>query len=206
MKTEQIFTDIYDNQFWAAGKVGAESVSGPGSSYTNTKKLVVELQKLFRDYNIRTILDVACGDFNWMQFVNLEGIQYYGIDIVKELIEKNLIYEKENIHFQHMNLLEHKLPLADLVICRDCFVHFSFADLFKAFHSICHSGSKYLLTTTFPLRKDNKNIETGDWQPLNLQIEPFCLPKPLMMIAEKTVENDGKYKDKSLGLWNIEEL
>ena len=55
---------------------------------------------------ITSVLDIPCGDFNWMQKVDLSNIEYIGADIVEELIKKNIeIYEgKNNLRFKVLNL------------------------------------------------------------------------------------------------------
>ena len=66
--------------------------------------------------------------------------------------------------------------------------------------------SQYLLTTSFTDRQDNKDIITGEWRPLNLQIAPFSLPKPIRIINEKCTQKKSSYADKSLGLWKISDI
>ena len=52
-------------------------------SAKNTKFLFI------KKYNIKNIIDVACGAFNWLKSV-AESVDYYqGNDIVKRLIESN---------------------------------------------------------------------------------------------------------------------
>ena len=152
------------------------------------------------------MLDIPCGDFHWMKHVSLEGVDYLGADIVRALIEKNKELEAANIHFSQLNLIEDKLPAVDLVFCRDCLVHLSFKDTFLALQNICNSGSCYLLTTTFPGRQHNRDIITGQWRSLNLEAAPFYFPPPLKVINEGCTEEDGKFADKSLGMWRVAEI
>ena len=60
-----------------------ESESGPGSSLEFTKLTRVYLQDIVERYSIRSIIDVACGDWNWMRHIMpLPGVQSYtGYDI-----------------------------------------------------------------------------------------------------------------------------
>lgn len=139
-----------------------------------------------------------------MSAVDLSGIKYIGIDIVKEIIQKNQKFETENIVFRHGNLLTDELPTVDLILCRDCFIHFSFDDIYRALENICKSGSKFFLTNTYTDRIENRDIITGRGRVLNLEIEPFNFPKPLRIIVEDYTLQDRKYTDKSLGLWKIE--
>lgn len=171
-----------------------------------TRTIIEELPVLLRGLGVSTVLDIPCGDFHWMSLIDLHDIKYIGADIVEELVFQNKKYESDNIAFVHANLLIDNLPEVDLTLCRDCLVHFSFADIHRALKNICDSASKYLLTTTFPDAPQNTDITTGAWRPLNLQIEPFSLPAPLRFIVEGSTESNGKFKDKSLGLWRVDDI
>ena len=201
--TEDIFTDIYKTNAWG----GIQPASGPGSDPNETRILISELQTLFEDINISTMLDIPCGDFQWMKNVDLSNVEYIGADIINELIQTNdRKFSKKGIKFQQLNLIQDKLPRVDLVLCRDCLVHLSLTDNFLALSNICKSNSKYLLTTIFTDRKENRDIITGQWHPLHLAREPFSPPQPIKLINEGCMEGDGAYKDKSLGLWEIAEI
>lgn len=198
--TAQVFTEIYRTNEWG----GTESVSGPGSELDQTQIIIQEIPALLRQFKVSTMLDIPCGDFNWMQKVDLGNIDYTGSDIVEDLIQQNTRkYASHALRFKRLNLMEDELPKVDLVFCRDCLVHFSFADMFRALHNICSSGSKYLLTTTYTDRTVNYDIVTGQWCVRNLEAAPFMLPRPLRIINEGCTEHHGACHDKSLGLWRI---
>jgi len=197
---KDIFTEIYERMAWQ----GVESASGPGSSLEQTKELRERLPDLFRRYKVSTLLDIPCGDLNWMQFVDLSGVEYIGADIVEELIEKNK--KKFKMPFLCLDISTDPLPKVDLILCRDCLVHFSYLDVVSTLGNIVRSGSKYLLTTTFPNRTKNVDIETGQWHPYNLTKKPFNLPQPLFLLNEKCTQGNGMYADKSLGLWCIKDI
>jgi hypothetical protein len=201
--TEEIFTDIYTHNRWG----GTTSVSGPGSAIDQTAVIARALPVVFRELNVYSVLDIPCGDFQWMRTVNLDGIQYIGADIVLALVDRNKeAHGRTGIEFRHLNLVADRLPKVDLILCRDCLVHLCYADVFRALANICHSGSVYLLTTTFTSRVYNRDIATGDFHPLNVQRPPFTFPAPLRLINEQCTEGDGAYRDKSLGLWRIADL
>jgi hypothetical protein len=65
---------------------------------------------------------------------------------------------------------------------------------------------KYLLTTHYASDRANDDICTGRWRPLNLTRPPFNFPPPLFVIDEECTEADGRYKDKRLALWRLEDL
>jgi len=200
----KIFTETYNRNLWGS----AESISGTGSEFNQTKTLIKDLEKLLAELNIKTVLDIPCGDFNWMQKVDLSKIEYTGADIVKKLIRKNGIENKDksNLKFVVLNLIKDPLPMCDMIITRDCLVHLSYADIFTALKNIQSSGCKYLLTTTFTDHRINSDIITGGWRTINLQEEPFNLPPPILVINENCTEWDGAYKDKSMALWEISKI
>jgi hypothetical protein len=200
---ENVFTDIYKNNSWG----GNDSFSGAGSDVHQTRIITTEIPALLTALHINTILDIPCGDFHWMKNVDLKNVDYTGADIVKELIQKNRTnYARQGVRFQHLNLIKDKLPQVDLIFCRDCLVHLSFADIDIVLNNICNSQSVYFLTTTFTDRKANQDIATGQWRTINLEIAPFALTKPLKIINEGCTEREGEYKDKALGLWKISDI
>lgn len=200
---DKIFTDIYNKN----GFNGKDSVSGPGSDLYQTRIIAKELPNLFKVLNISTMLDLPCGDFYWMKTLDLIDINYIGADIVNDLIQKNTKqYGRENLHFQNLDLLKDRLPKVDLIFTRDCLVHLSFEDIFRALDNICKSQSEYFLTTTFTERIHNHDIKTGQWRTINLELAPFFLPTPLKVINEGCTENDSIYSDKALGLWKISDI
>ncbi|MEI7508918.1 MAG: class I SAM-dependent methyltransferase, partial [Flavobacterium sp.] len=186
----------------------SESVSGSGSEIKQTQTLVNELNKLFLELNIKSVLDLPCGDFKWMQKVDLSKIDYTGADIVEDLINNNKkkYQNDENIKFLVLNLITDSLPKSDLIIVRDCLVHLSFKDIHNAIKNIKNSGSKYLLTTTFTNYHPNLDIVTGNWRPLNLQEKPFNFSTPMLIINENCTEGNGVVKDKAMALWDINEI
>ena len=199
-----VFTNIYEQNIWACD----ESASGSGSTLQQTQVLRQALENVFVKYNITSVLDIPCGDFNWMQHVNMQNIQYIGADIVPSLIKLNK--QKYTIHkrrtFKKLDLTRDKLPNSDIIIVRDCFVHLSFEDIFHAVRNIKASKSKYLLTTTFTNRKINEDSSNGGWRTLNLQIAPFNFPSPIEIINEEGTEDNGSHADKTMALYYISEM
>ena len=197
---DQVFEEFYQTNKWG----DEESVSGPGSRLDFTDKIRNELPSLSDQFNLSTVLDIPCGDYNWMRFVDWH-VNYIGADIVDDLIKNNQqLYGNKNRIFKKLNIIEDELPQVDLVICRDCLVHFSFEDIFRTLRNLKRSGSSYLLTTTMIDRKKNKNIVTGEFRPINLQKPPFNFPEPIMLLDDTYPLPN--YYDKHLGLWKITEI
>ena len=201
--SKELFTKYYVNNTWS----GKESLSGPGSDPEQTKYLIPELQVLISELKIKSILDVPCGDFHWMKWINLIGIKYTGGDIVEKMIERNnKKHQKENISFKIIDIVNDELPKSDLIIARDCFVHLPHKDIFSALENIKQSKSKYLLTTHFAWNApgDNKDIRVGAWRRINFQKDPFNFPYPKHMIIEGNIQSLDR--DKTLSLWEIKDI
>jgi hypothetical protein len=199
---KEIFDRIFRENVWG----NAVSRSGDGGGLSQTTTIRAMIPEIVTMVNARSMLDLPCGDFNWMRFVDID-IDYIGADIVPELIAQN----QQNYGSAHRRFIVHdvaqkQIPNVDLVFCRDLLVHFSFDDIRLAFANLRSSGSRYILTTTFPTRAENRNIRTGEWRPLNLALPPFNFPQPLRVINENCTEWDGHWSDKSLGLWRIDNL
>ena len=201
---EEKFNNIYSQKKWIINK-NVKSISGPGSDDEQTKKIIIEIPKLLEEYNIKSIFDCPCGDFNWMNRIVNNNNNYTGGDIVEKLIEENK-NKYPNINFIKFDISKNDIKNSyDLIICRDLFVHFSYSDIKKTLSNIKKSNCKYILMTTFP-NKTNRDCKTSDWRPLNFQKEPFNFPEPLMIINEGCTEGELNFTDKSLGLWEIKNI
>lgn len=210
---ENLFTEIYEKSIWNVSQT--ESKSGDGSTLEQTIKIRTDIENLLIEYEIKSILDVPCGDYNWMKDVKMpEDCNYIGADIVKKLVCENLIkYGNSKTFFIPLDISTSIIPKVDIILCRDCLVHLSFEDSLKAIENFKKSGSKYLLVTTFPKHEENNpNVYVGSeerglsgWQPLNLERTPFNLKSPILYLNENCTEK-GDYSDKSLALWKLSDI
>ena len=202
IKSKLPFTLIYEENRWNY----EESVSGGGSTLLATTTLRSFLPKFFLEYDIHSILDIPCGDYNWMSLVEKKDIAYIGADIVEPLVElNNKKYSADNVSFKVIDLTKDSLPQVDLIFCKDCLQHLSHEKVFSALKNIKNSGSKYLLTTSYPLTLRNWDILDGDYRPLNILKKPFLLSNPLLKIQELSKEG-GNELDKTMYLWEIKSL
>lgn len=197
-----IFNKIYQHNSWG----DKESVSGTGSNLEQTAVIREEIPVLLGRLGAASLLDIPCGDFYWMKEVDIR-VQYTGGDIVPALISANQRkYSSETRTFALLDLLKDRLPRADVVLCRDCLIHFSFKDAAAAIRNLKTSGSTYLLTTTFTNCTKNRDIKTGDGRHINLQLPPFNFPEPIIVLNEGCTECGSKDSDKSLALWKLTDI
>jgi hypothetical protein len=208
-QTSQSLQATFTAIFQANGWGDAESVSGPGSTESRGEDFRQELVALLDAWQVRSIVDAPCGDFNWMRHVLADRLlppplSYTGIDIVEDLIARNAHrHASASCRFLCADITRADLPRGDLIICRDALVHLPFADALAAIHNFRRSGSRYLLATTFVGRASNEDALAGDWRPLNLQATPFEFPTPLALVDERCTHTGGIYRDKRLGLWEL---
>lgn len=194
---QTVFSSIYKENLWA----DPESVSGRGSTIARTDVVRNALPALLKSIGATSLLDAACGDFNWMRFVDLDGIKYTGVDVVPGLIKQNQRrYGTETRMFQRLDITRDALPKADVVLARECLIHFSLGHALAAITNFKRSGAKYLLATTHNTVHLNTDLNTGDWRSLNLQLAPFNFPAPVQLLVEDAETG------KSLGLWLLEDL
>jgi glycosyltransferase involved in cell wall biosynthesis len=200
----KIFTRYYRENVFG----GLESRSGGGSSLEQTETIRRLLPGVLEEFGVKSIVDAPCGDFYWMQHVPLGNVDYTGIDIVEALVQKNNVrFQTETRQFLCLDLSKSIVPRVDLVLCRDCLVHVPFKKALEVLRNFARSGSEYLLTTTFTSIKRNKEVGPRDiWRPLNLELPPFSFPPPIRLINEHCTEGDGRFRDKSLGLWRLKDL
>jgi glycosyltransferase involved in cell wall biosynthesis len=198
----EVFTDIYARDCW---RLGGESSSGPGSRRAHTEPLRTELPRLLSRLGIRSLLDLGCGDFNWMRETELGVDLYFGVDVVFDIVLANrLRYGGPRRRFLLRDLTRDPLPRADVVLCRDVLIHFPDDDLARALRAIIASGARYLLASTFIDREENEPIVLGAWHPVNLQLPPLSLPPPVDTLIETPSETG--YDDKRLALWDLRSL
>lgn len=202
---QTIFTHIYTTGLWTDHE--KESVSGEGSKLDATKIIRKKLPQILNMLGVQTLLDIPCGDFNWMKTVNLGSLHYKGADIVEELIQKNQrLYGNSQRTFTHLDATSDPLPKVDVILCRDCLAHLSYASIVKAIQNFKNSGARYLITSNFNGSPANQDIPDGSWQALNLQLPPFNFPQPLIAINEHAPRGVDKSFKKHLVVWDLQTI
>jgi hypothetical protein len=201
-KLQEKFTHVYENN----GFNGIESLSGTGSGVAQTRTILLKLPELFVSFGIKILVDAPCGDMFWMSELlanNTVLEKYIGVDIVKKLIVKNRQqFANDIISFECLNIVDDIPPKGDLILCRDCLAHLTFEEAKTVISNFKKSGSRYLLTTTYPEHALNAEL-VGCWRSINLQTPPYNFPEPIAIINENCTEVGGSFSDKSLALWDL---
>ena len=195
MSNEEIFTHIYKKNRWKADQ---------SETFELIRSLLEELPPLLKKLEVKSILDIPCGDFHLLKTIDLGFLDYTGCDIVEHIIQNDIKqYANEKRKFLKLDILKDDLPKADIIFCKDLLIHLPLENCLKAIKNIKKSGAKYFMVETFPSLKKNTDIHTGAWRPFNLNIHPFFFPEPEYRIKIKTIT---KGLTKEIDLWSIKNL
>lgn len=192
---EERFTNTYINDLW--NSANGQSKSGLGSSLEYTINFRDNLSRIIDQYNIKTIFDCSCGDWNWMKEIKNKLPKYVGNDIVKTLIDKNNFdYKSDNISFVSNDMLsqlkKYEDKSFDLILCRHTLEHLKnnySVDVITEIKRV----SKYAIITTNSQVEINKEISNMNGvlaRSINLKLTPFV--EVLGDVVEKFYDSKGK--------------
>ena len=194
---QTVFQRIHDQNLWG----DAESVSGSGSGSAATCVVRLELPNLFQRYGIRSVLDAPCGDFHWMKDVAKSLDSYVGVDIVPQLIERLAsTYQTDTVSFICADIVTEPLPSADLVLCRDCFIHLPTRLIRASIRNFRATGARYIFLTSDRDAEPYHDIPLGSFRRINFTRPPFSFPNPICSLTEE--ETGGR----QLCLWDLQSL
>ena len=191
------FTKVYVGNLWR----GESSRSGPGSEGAFAEQKIDLLQDLIERHGVRSILDIGCGDFFWMQRIAGAVDRYHGIDVVEPLIERNRErFASKSVTFECVDLTadgarsEVEGEPFDLVVCFDVIGHLLNPEVDRLLDFvISRSGAKLFLVTN---RRD-ENSELYLSRPktrhegINVQKHPIFVERDLAPIWKKNAEYPG---------------
>jgi hypothetical protein len=179
---DKVFTDIYENCHWGNNKVASyKGSSGGGSDIEfNINTYVPFITKYIIDNNIKTIVDLGCGDFRCGPLIynDLTNITYYGYDAYNGVIlhnKRNQASPKYN--FFHLDFFNKKEDIvsADLCILKDVLQHWPTKDIYTFLDYIVQSKKfKHILICNCRNQtNDNMDIHIGGWRPLSFKFLPL---------------------------------
>jgi len=185
---KETFTEIFESNLWGS----AETRSGPASQLDWTNVTVGALKDVIQNYDINSMLDIPCGDANWIWQVFELLDTYVGADIVEQAAITNSVKyaSLKNVQFISADIVTDKFGKFDIVMTRDLFMHLSNANVLKALDNIKASGSKFLFVSSDRKVKFNEDTFDGGYRPINLAISPFDLGQPIQYFEERQLFTD----------------
>lgn len=180
-----------------------DTVCGWGSSEPHTQLVRKGLLTVLETHRVRTLNDAGCGDLAWMSTVDLRGVDYVGYDVHERDTWAEL--RRHGYRLEVLDITAQELRPADLLICRDVFIHLPNDMILPALERFRRSAP-LLLTTGYT---SDPTLEGGEFSnfarmeepslrhaKLDLTLPPFGLGEPLERIPENS-------PNKYLGLWDL---
>ena len=194
-----VFEHHAEKNFWG----NAESVSGDGSTLAYTHNLRDQLTRFLRDFRVVSMFDAPCGDFNWMQAVDVPaGFDYLGGDIVDALIARSRDrHGRAGRRFVKFDIVADQFPDADLWFCRDCLFHLPQAAILAALRGFAGSRVGFLMTTTHLNVSDfdNTDVSAGGFRLIDLYKPPYRLPREVLF---RIADYVFPYPQRELCVWS----
>ena len=136
---QEAFTHNYQVGEWGRNANG-EGCSGGGSLPCYAKPYMIFLKDFLETNHIKSVVDIGCGDWEFSQHIDWNGIRYMGVDVVKHMIQNNIQkFETDTISFVCADATEIELPNADLLLCKDVMQHI----LNKDITLLCEKFAKF---------------------------------------------------------------
>lgn len=171
--------------------------SGPGSTKEYSEPYREFLEDFIAKHDIRSILDLGCGDFEIMRHVDISGaVWYVGIDCIIERVQANRTIAAHLVGCgprtfacDDARTIDPSYVLGfDLVLMKDVLQHWSSSevqawinryarDLVKQVRPADMPITRFLITNCNYGSTVNTDIETGGWRALDITKPPFEVGK-----------------------------
>lgn len=155
LSTADAFRRIYATKAWGNS---SDFDSGYGSVGPVADKYCAFVARIVSEYNIKSVADLGCGDFQIGQRIAAMGDDYIGVDIVPELIDRNR-QKFPNVRFECLNLVTDPLPAADLCLVRQVFQHLSNDEIAASLENIERTYRRALIAEHVPKRYRVANMD-----------------------------------------------
>lgn len=197
----ETFSEIYKNNVWG-GKPG-EFFSGEGSCGKYAEVYSEAVEKFIRENNVKSVVDLGCGDFQIASMFVYDDFHYTGCDIVPDLIEhleKN--FGSEKISFRQVNIIEDELPDGELCLIRQVLQHLSNSEIGRILEN-CKKFKYLIITEHYPAPNDElvPNIDIPHGPDMRLHYDSaVVLDKPpfnetgVKLLVEIEAEDDTRIK------------
>ena len=155
-----VFEVIYRNNAWG-------QLSGPGSNTKLNQEYFDFVRDFMDDHNIKSVVDLGCGDFRLSRALFLESndIEYTGIDCVSMIMRllSKMLRDKTHINFIDLDFFKHREDIAscDLIIIKDVLQHWT-NDCIHEFLSYMVSSHKFkyiMIINSCGQKEDGEDID-----------------------------------------------
>lgn len=120
----EIFSEIYRNNMWG-GRPG-EFYSGDGSGDEISAAYVQTVRRYIETHDVRSVVDLGCGDFRVGAQLLRPGLSYIGVDVVPALVESHQrTFARDGVSFEVGDIIDGELPKGELYLLRQVLQHLS---------------------------------------------------------------------------------
>jgi SAM-dependent methyltransferase len=193
---ETVFTNIYENCIWGNNENdNYNGSSGSGSSEIGNKDTYVPIIKKFIiDNNIKSVVDLGCGDFRFSPLIYDDlDILFTGYDTYKKIIDYNSQrFLLPKYSFLHLDFCNNKelIKNGDMCILKDVIQHWSLSDIYIFLDYLVENKKfKFIIICNCCYQyQDNTDIQTGEWRGLSCDFLPLRKYNPKKIYNYDTKE------------------
>jgi hypothetical protein len=179
-----VFEQLATTNAWG----NTESLSGDGSTVSINSERVRFLDDFIRQYAIKRLYDIPCGDANWQHALTSlrSGTLYFGSDISHVALQR--AKEKNKFHsnmtfWEPFNLITQVPPVQEeessLFLLKEVIQHVPLDAGVAMLENIKSSGVRFLAVTHHAEslfgKNKNKHVPMGGFYPNNMLVPPFSL-------------------------------
>jgi hypothetical protein len=178
---EKVFSNIYEKSIWGSNNnPNYKGSSGSGSDINyNINTYIPFLKKFITKNNIKSVVDLGCGDFRCGPLIyHSLDVKYTGYDTYDKIIKNNLINNPNlKYNFIHSDFFKNKENIisSDLCILKDVIQHWSLHNIYTFLDYLVESKKfKYILVCNCCNQtQDNTDIKDGDFRQLSANFFPL---------------------------------
>jgi hypothetical protein len=192
---EKVFTDIYESGLWGTNHHPAYSGnSGRGSDVDFNKDTYVPFLKNFIiSNNIKSVVDMGCGDFRTGKLIYDElDVTYTGYDAYKKVVDYHATqYPSPKYSFEHVDIFNDRDNIVggDLCILKDVLQHWKMDEIYSFLDYLIERGAfKYILICNCCNQTEDNPANDGRSIPLSADFLPLKRYNPVKLYKYNTKE------------------
>lgn len=119
------------------------------------------------------------------------------ISVLFSIYNEPIHWLSKSISFEVVDICSDRLCDSDLIIVRDCLIHFSYEDINNFLQNLSNVNYKMLMTTTHIVDQNfiNTDLQTGGFRQIDLFKKPFCFDESKVIARVKDHDDCSKPKE-----------
>jgi hypothetical protein len=196
LQLQKLFSIIYSPDQTKNSESGASSIA-------DTRNLRIQIENLFKQYNIKSIFDAGCNDCGWMaRLQDHVSFEYHGGDISLAMVA-DVWARCPELDVQMHDVTTDLFPTVDLLFVRDVAIHLNNQDKRKLWQNWIASDIPWILITHnleiregIELNDDFEYTNAFPFASANWEMEPWKFLPPTDIIWEHGING------RAMGMWH----